>query len=114
MEGETQNSHPSSTDLKNVWRYTSTPPTFFRGVHMHYEVGDTREQVTVQLNLPSVEPKSVLGHCYHDKQKKRGGSGYQTEWVGEQNGVGAECVDLGGSSPSVRLSIFYTPYRHAQ
>ena len=46
LEGETQNSYPSSADLKNVWRYTSTPPTFLRGVHMDYQGGDTREQVT--------------------------------------------------------------------
>ena len=56
-EGETLNSHQSSADLKNVWRYTSTPPTFRRGVHMDYAGGDTREQVTGQLNLPSVELK---------------------------------------------------------
>jgi len=48
LEGETQNSYPSSADLKNVWRYTSTPPTFLRGLHMDYQGGDTREQVTGQ------------------------------------------------------------------
>jgi len=73
-EGETQNSHPPSADLKNVWRYTSTPPTFRQGMHVDYEGGDTREQDTGQLNLPSVELKSVL-HCCHDKQMKNGGSG---------------------------------------
>ena len=44
LEGETQNSHPSSADFKNVWRYTSTPHTCLRGVHMDYEGGDTREK----------------------------------------------------------------------
>jgi hypothetical protein len=34
LEGQTQNSHPSSADLKNLWRYISHPPTCFRGVHM--------------------------------------------------------------------------------
>jgi hypothetical protein len=63
LEDKTQNSHPSSTDFKNVWRYNSTPPTFVRGVHMDYEGGDTREQVTGQLNLPSLGLKSVLLHC---------------------------------------------------
>jgi len=54
LEGETQNSHPSSADLKNVWRCTSIPPTCLRGVHMDYEGGDTREQDTGdQRNLPS-------------------------------------------------------------
>ena len=50
-------SHPASADLKNVWRYTSTPTTFLRGVHMEYEGEDTTEQVTGQLNLASVELK---------------------------------------------------------
>jgi hypothetical protein len=48
LEGEPQNSHPSSADHKNVWRYTSTPSTFLCGVHVDYEGGDTREQVTGQ------------------------------------------------------------------
>jgi len=65
---------------------------------MDYEGGDTREQVTGQLNLPSVELKSVLRRCYHDKQMKHGGSAYETEGAGEQSGVVAECVDPGGSS----------------
>jgi hypothetical protein len=64
----------SNANLKKVWRYTSTPPTFLCGVHMDYQGGDTREQVTGQLNLTSVELKGVL-HCYHDKQIKHGGSG---------------------------------------
>ena len=55
--GLTQNSHPSSADLKNVWRCTSTPPTFFRGVHMDHVDGDTRIQVTGQLNLLRVNLK---------------------------------------------------------
>jgi len=55
--GLTQNFHPSSADLKNVWRCTSTPPTFFRGVHMDYVDGDTTVQVTGQLNLPRVNLK---------------------------------------------------------
>ena len=75
LEGETHNSHPSIANLKNVWRYTSTPPTFLHGMHMNYECGDTREQVTGHLNFPSVELKSVIPHCYHDKQMKYGGSG---------------------------------------
>jgi len=74
LEGEIQNSHLSSADLKNVWRYTSTPPKFFRGVHMDYEGGDKIEQGTGQLNLPSVELRSVFLHCYHDKQMKHDGS----------------------------------------
>jgi hypothetical protein len=41
---------------------------------MDYEGGDTREQVTGELNLPSVELKSVL-QSHHDKQMKHGGSG---------------------------------------
>jgi len=57
-----------------VWRYTYTPPTFLRGVRMDYEGGYTRDQVTEQLNLPSVELKSVLLY-YHDKQMKHGESG---------------------------------------
>ena len=68
--GLTQNLHPSSADLKNVWRYTST--SFV--VCIWAEGGDTREQDTGQLNLPSVELESVLHHCYHDKQMKHGGS----------------------------------------
>ena len=74
LNGDTQNSHPSSADLKNVWRYTYTPPTFLRGLRMDYVGGDTRDQVTEQLNLPSVELKSVL-HYYRDKQLKHGGPG---------------------------------------
>ena len=43
LEGETQNSHQPSADLKNVWRCTSTPPTCLCGMHMDYEGGDMRE-----------------------------------------------------------------------
>ena len=57
VAGVRLNSHPASAVLKNVWRYTSTPTTFLRGVHMEYEGEDTREQVTGQLNLASVELK---------------------------------------------------------
>jgi hypothetical protein len=51
LEGEIQNSHQSSADLKNVWRYTSTPPTVLRGEHKDYEGGDTR--ASYRRNLPS-------------------------------------------------------------
>jgi hypothetical protein len=44
LEGETLNSHASSAELKNVWRYTSNPRTSLRGVYMEHEGGDTREQ----------------------------------------------------------------------
>jgi hypothetical protein len=81
--GETLNSHPSSADLKNVWRYTSTPPAFLRGVHMDYEGGDTTEQVIGQLNLPGVG----LRHCYHDKSRA------SRLRAGQQSGVAVECVD---------------------
>jgi hypothetical protein len=77
LGGLTQNSHPSSANIKNVWRFTSTPPTLFRGLYMDYEGGDRREQDTEQLNLPSVELESFF-HCYRDKQMRHGGSGQQT------------------------------------
>jgi len=47
--GLTQNSHPSSADLKNVWRHTSTSLLSFV-VCIWTEGGDTREQDTGQLN----------------------------------------------------------------
>jgi len=72
--GLTQNSHPSSADLKNEWSHNSTSLHSFV-VCIWTEGGDTREQDTGQLNLPSVEIKSVRFHSYYDKQMKRGGSG---------------------------------------
>jgi len=46
-------------------------PTFFHGVRMDFEGGTSYRIV----ELASLEFKSVLRHCYHDKQMKHGGSG---------------------------------------
>jgi len=84
---------------------------------MDYDDGDTREQVTGQLNLPSVELKSVLRPCYHVKHMKYGGSNKlsvvgrasRLRGAGEQSGVAAECVDPGGNNrQKFQLREFHT------
>ena len=42
--GLTQNSHPSSADLKNVWRYTSTPLHSWRAYGLRLGIRDSKLQ----------------------------------------------------------------------